>query len=504
MPKGVVRIFSFAIKELTEIRRQPRLIASLILGPFLILALFGIGYNSTQAQLRTAVIVPPGSGLSAERSAYESQFQQPFVLSQVLTDPAEGRRLVEEDMVDVAVVLPENAIATVVQGRNPQLQLFYNELDPFQGSWIPYYGNVFVSEVNRKIVEQAIQALQKETGQVTRSRTEVDTQLSNLELAVQAGDSAATEQAASAAESGLAEIEESIAASIGVVTGADEQLGQSDVGETQQTLASTRSDLGEIERSAAQGDVSSPAQKGRLAGVRSKVSRIMPVVEQLSKIPPQVLAAPLQLKAENLVRYQPSFVAFFAPGVLALLLQHLALTLSSLSIVRERLLGALEMFRVAPVGKTELFTGKYIGYSFILLIVGVILAALLYFFLGVPILGSRVYFMLAMAILIFASLSLGFLVSTLSQTDSQAVQFSMILLLTSIFFSGFFLPLQSLLSYVRIVSYALPVTYGITAFKDIMLLGERPQAWVLLAPVGIGVVALFLATRLLKRDLDRR
>lgn len=504
MSKGIVRILSFAAKELTEIRRQPRLIASLILGPFLILALFGIGYNSTQRPLQTALVIPAGSGLPADRAAYETQFRPPFTLNRIIDDPAEGRRLVQERRVDLAVVLPLNAIETVVSGKNAQLELYYNELDPFQGSWIPYYGNVFVSEVNRKVVEQAIATLQQEAGDVSASRNEVNAQLDNLQRAVDEGDPTATAEAASAAQAGLSDIERGIAAGLGVVTGTRQQLGASELDRTQDTLRRTRDRLQEISDRSTQGENGSPGQRELVARLRTDVDLVMPVVDKLSSVPPEVLAAPLTLQAQNLVRYQPSFVAFFAPGVLALLLQHLALTLSSLSIVRERLLGALEMFRVAPVGKTELFFGKYTGYTLILLGVAAILAALMYFLLGVPILGSLLYFSLAILILVLSSLSFGFLISTLSKTDSQAVQFAMILLLTSIFFSGFFLPLETLLPFVRAVSYALPVTYGIIALKDVMLLGQIPELWVLLAPLGIGIVTLFLATRLLKRDLTRR
>lgn len=387
MLKAVVRIFSFASKELDEVRRQPRLIASLILGPFLILLLFGVGYSNTQPPLHTVLVIPKGSGLSMDEQAYQDQFQLPFILDQVIGSEEDARHLLETRQEDVALILAPNARESLEQGHRAEVQLLYHEIDPVQSSWIPYFGRVGVSEVNRQLIEQVVQS-----GRVR---------------------------------------------------------------------------------------VGNPA------------------------IPTDVLVAPLDLKTQNLVPYTPSLVAFYTPGVLALLLQHLAVTLASLSIVRERLLGALEVFHVAPVGKTELFFGKYLGYGLITLTVGVVLIALMTFLMGVPILGSLLYLGLALVVLVLASLSIGFLISTLSKSESQAVQFSMILLLASIFFSGFFLPLSTLLPYVRSVAYVLPVTYGIKSLQEVMLLGRPPEWWVFAAPLGICLVTLFVATRLLQRDLVR-
>src|SRR5687767_557505 len=61
MLKGIVRILSFFAKEINSVRRQPLLLGGLILGPFLILSLFGVGYTGERPKLRTGVVVPAGS-----------------------------------------------------------------------------------------------------------------------------------------------------------------------------------------------------------------------------------------------------------------------------------------------------------------------------------------------------------------------------------------------------------------------------------------------------------
>ena len=66
----------------------------------------------------------------------------------------------------------------------------------------------------------------------------------------------------------------------------------------------------------------------------------------------------------NLAPVQPTVVAFFAPAVLALVLQHMGVTLTAMSLVRERLSGAMDLFRVAPLRALELLIGKYLAYAF--------------------------------------------------------------------------------------------------------------------------------------------
>jgi ABC-2 type transport system permease protein len=105
----------------------------------------------------------------------------------------------------------------------------------------------------------------------------------------------------------------------------------------------------------------------------------------------------------------------------------------------------------------------------------------------VPLLGSVLYLILVLILVAVAGLGWGLFVSVLSRRESQAVQFSMLILLASVFFGGFFLPLSGLLPAVHFVSYALPVTYGVQALREIMLAGRVPGADLLLPLVGMSV-----------------
>jgi ABC-2 type transport system permease protein len=103
--------------------------------------------------------------------------------------------------------------------------------------------------------------------------------------------------------------------------------------------------------------------------------------------------------------------------------------------------------------------------------------------------------------LLLAALSLGMLLSTYARTESQAVQFAMLALLGGLFFSGFLLPVDDLAYPVRLVSWLLPVTYGIDAMQDIILRGVAPAHTTLIGLAVLVVAYGGLAVLALRRRL---
>jgi ABC-2 type transport system permease protein len=216
---------------------------------------------------------------------------------------------------------------------------------------------------------------------------------------------------------------------------------------------------------------------------------------------PEVVAAPTRAELNNVAPSQPNVVAFFAPAVLALVLQHMGVTLTALSMVRERLSGAMDIFRVAPLRSLEVLVGKYLAYAFFNLSIAALVCFLLIGVLKVPMLSTPGQVAIVVALLSFASLGLGLLISTIVDSERQAVQLSMLVLLASVFFSGFVLPLDQFLTPLRIAAYALPVTHGIQLLQDFMLRGSTNQAWELLVLGGIGIVLFLLTSFTLRRNM---
>jgi ABC-2 type transport system permease protein len=195
-------------------------------------------------------------------------------------------------------------------------------------------------------------------------------------------------------------------------------------------------------------------------------------------------------------------VVYYAPGVLALLVQHTAVSLGALALVRERMMGAFELFRVSPANMVQLLIGKYLGYTVFIALASVALAAAMRL-LGVPLLGNWFLFALLLLLLTIASLGVGFLISTVAGSDSQAIQFAMISLLLSIFFSGFFISRDSFAAWVAPIIALIPMSHGVEGFQDVMLRGipPNPEVWI---ELGIIAAATFgLVTFLTQRQFRR-
>jgi ABC-2 type transport system permease protein len=162
----------------------------------------------------------------------------------------------------------------------------------------------------------------------------------------------------------------------------------------------------------------------------------------------------------------------------------------------------MELFRVAPLTALETLLGKFLSYLVFELILAAIITSLAVWVLKIPMLGQWQDYAVAIVILIFTSLALGFMISLISQTDTQAVQYSMLVLLASIFFSGFFLDLRLMWEPVRVVAWSLPATYGIRMLHDIMLRGALSPSLIFIGISAIGFGLFVIDWVLLRRHME--
>ena len=239
----------------------------------------------------------------------------------------------------------------------------------------------------------------------------------------------------------------------------------------------------------------------RAAALADEVRAVAEALPTVTALDPAVLVRPFASRTQTVVPVPIEPADFFAPSSLALLVQHLAVTFAALSLVRDRELGLFELLRVGPLSSVEILVGKTIAYLVVGMIVGLALLAASVNLLGVPLAGSGGWAIASIALVLLASLSLGLLISLVSGSETQAVQWSMLTLLAGLFFGGFFLDLDGLLYPVKAVSWLLPVTYGIRLLQDVMLRGIEPAPRDLAGLVSLVVVYGGLATWLLRRQL---
>ena len=226
-------------------------------------------------------------------------------------------------------------------------------------------------------------------------------------------------------------------------------------------------------------------------------------VPQVAKIPPAVIAAPTEANLDNVAQSEPTVVQFFGPAVLALIIQHMAITLIALSLVRERTSGLVELFRISPITTAELVTGKLIAFGLFSGAVGLVTIAVLVRGFGAPMLGDPGWLALILVLLIGASLGLGLLVAAVSDSEPQAVQLSLLLLLASVFFSGFVLAIDEFSEPIRSLIYALPVANGIRLLEDFMFRGGTNAVWQIWLLGGLGIAYVGAAWLLLRRVIAR-
>jgi ABC-2 type transport system permease protein len=215
----------------------------------------------------------------------------------------------------------------------------------------------------------------------------------------------------------------------------------------------------------------------RFVGEGQKVAIEAGAGSEALRVPAGVVAEPTRSELTNLSPTSPGVTAFYGPAVLALVLQHLSLTMVGLSLVRERTTGLIELFRVAPVSALEVVLGKVLGFGAFAAVIGAASLGVLVIGLHVPLLGDPWQLAGVLALLLLASLGLGLVVGLISDSERQAVQLSLLVLLASVFFAGFILPLREFSGPVAAIANVLPVTHAIQLVRDLMLEGWVASPW---------------------------
>lgn len=185
-----------------------------------------------------------------------------------------------------------------------------------------------------------------------------------------------------------------------------------------------------------------------------------------------VLGTAVEVRTQ--VWYNPDLVSsyYMIPALIGMILQFLASLLTASAIVREREYGTIEQIIVTPIKAWELVLGKVIPYVLIsffnmleILVAGVVL-------FQIPINGSIGLLLALSALFILTTLGMGIFISTLANTQQEAMLMVMFTLLPSVFLSGFFFPLEAMPVVLQWVSYAIPLRYYLIVVRGIILKGS--------------------------------
>ena len=188
----------------------------------------------------------------------------------------------------------------------------------------------------------------------------------------------------------------------------------------------------------------------------------------------------------------------FVPAIMGTLLMLVCAMMTSISIVREKERGTMEVLLVSPIRPILIIIAKVIPYlvlAFIILIVILLMANNL---LGVPLQGSVFWIFVISTIYILLALSLGLLVSNIAKTQLVALLLSaMVLLMPIVMLSGMFFPIESMPKVLQYVSAIIPTRYYTCAMRKLMIMGvgvrQVMHEMIVLICMLIGLLGLSLA-----------
>ncbi|HXN47408.1 MAG TPA: ABC transporter permease [Bryobacteraceae bacterium] len=179
------------------------------------------------------------------------------------------------------------------------------------------------------------------------------------------------------------------------------------------------------------------------------------------------------LDVRSRVWFNPDLLSrnYFVPGVVVNIVTLVSMMLTAMAIVREKEIGTLEQLMVTPVRPIELMIGKTLpfGLAGLVQVAFITTAALVVF--HIPLRGSVPLLFCAAVVYLMTTLGVGLFVSTISQTQQQAVMGSFFFFTPAFMLSGFAFPIRNMPLPVQLLSYLDPVRYFMTIVRGIFLKG---------------------------------
>lgn len=192
------------------------------------------------------------------------------------------------------------------------------------------------------------------------------------------------------------------------------------------------------------------------------------------------LRIPLQIQVETRMLYNPQMESSynFVPGVMGIVLMLICAMMTSVSIVREKETGTMEVLLASPMHPLQIILSKATPY-FALSMANIITILLLaVFIMDVPIRGSLFWLAIVSALFVLVALALGLMISTLVETQMAALLFSGIgLMMPTLIFSGLIFPIESMPAVLRWIPDFIPARWYISAVRKIMIEGAGVECF---------------------------
>lgn len=218
------------------------------------------------------------------------------------------------------------------------------------------------------------------------------------------------------------------------------------------------------------------AEDGATAGVvQAYALRIITAFNQLllADTLPQAGARPANIDIRSLHWYNPdlNYQIFMVPGILVLLVTMIGTFLSAMNVVREKEIGTIEQLNVTPLRKSQFIIGKLLPFWVIALIelgIGLVIARIVF---DVPMLGNLFLVFALAGLYLMGMLGLGLWISTITETQQQAMFVAWFIMVICILMSGLFTPIESMPDWAQKLTWLNPVAYFIEIMRRVLLKG---------------------------------
>ncbi len=491
-------VWAVAVKELRELSRQPLLVVLVVLGPFAVLAAFGGAYRNEELALRTLFVGPHDSVLMeaiVEADDRISRYVQPVG---VTTDLERGYDGLRSGTLDLVVVVPPDPLAGLERGEPTEIAVLHDSIDPIERVGIGFATAIAVRELNASVVETSLGVALTALGDLDAGLEPALPAAERLRIAVDDGDRATAVMAAEELADRLRTLSDPIDELQRLSTDPTARVDATDPADTD--VGSLRDAVALLDASVERGDGPDEAEA---ATVSASLDAVVGTIERLGSLEPALVARPFVADVEPLVRQSVRPEYHVAPGVTALLAQHLAMSLAALSLVRDRRRGVLADLRLGPVTAADVLIGKFLALTATATATGLVLLSAEVFVLGIPQRGSWWHAAATIGVIAATAVAGGLTLAVVGRNELQVTQLVMLVLLISLFFSGFLLGADRLREPLSWLGLAVPSTPGTSMLRDIQLRG-RSAGGVDMIVLGTQFVvavasALFAGSRLWRR-----
>jgi ABC-2 type transport system permease protein len=194
---------------------------------------------------------------------------------------------------------------------------------------------------------------------------------------------------------------------------------------------------------------------------------------------------------------------YYVPGVISTIVTLMSLILTSMAVVREKEIGTMEQIMVTPMKPAEFILGKTIPFALICFLDVVLVSVVGVLWFGIPIRGNPLVLLLGVLLFLLTTLSIGLLISTVSQTQQQAMMTSFFFFMPAMLLSGFMFPIANMPEPVQWLTLLNPLRYFLVIIRGVFLKGVGldvlwPQ---MLALLLLGSATLWFTARRFRKTL---